>query len=79
MVTEAKTENPTPKPTESEIAELTDLAKRIRKLNNAIDRVLDRMAFQLPVTQDERTQMIRDQVELERLLLRAEIRISKFG
>ena len=78
MVTEAKTENRNRTPTESEIAALAEQLKKIRELNDGIDQVRDRLAFRLPVTQEERAQMMRDQVKLERLLLKAEIDFARF-
>ncbi len=79
MVTEERSSPPIRTPTDSEIDDFSDLAARIKKLNTEIDRVRDRLAYRLPVADDERLEMLRNEIELERLLVKANYFIAKFG
>ncbi len=79
MVIEERSSPPLRTPTDSEIDEFAELAARIKKLNTEIDMVRDRLAYRLPVTDDERVEMLSKEIELERLLVKANYFIAKFG
>ena len=79
MVTEERSSPPIRMPTDSELDDFSELAARIKTLNTEIDKVRDRLAYRLPVTDDERAKMLSKEIELERLLVKANYFIAKFG
>ena len=66
-------------PTESEFREFEELAEKIKELNAGIDKLQSRLAYRLPITDVERAKMIRDEFELERLLVKAQYFMHRFG
>ena len=79
MVTEERSAKTTRNPTDSELEEFVELADRIKSLKNRIDHVRNRLAHGVRVTESERSALLNDRIELERLLVKAEGFMARFG
>ena len=79
MVTEERSATIDQAPTDSEFEKFEKLAEKIKFLNTEIDRVRDRLAYGFPVSSEDRTKAMRQEFELERLLVRAQYFIDRFG
>ncbi len=79
MLTEETGTRVVRKPTEEEWEEFAELVRQMRHLNDGIDLVRDRLAFKSQVTDEERSRMFRDEMELERLIMKANLFMAKFG
>jgi len=67
------------RPSDTELDEFTELVDRIKELKDRIDSVRNRLAHGVTLTAAERSKSLDDRIELERLLVKAEYFMAKFG